>query len=162
MYCLHSDTGGPITGSLVSAFRWESHYDSHRQGWFEIQFIHKVRHTVHDAEYDELLWIASNKLSDTFVLISISLCQSVDSLWQCWCMPKHALGGQIRQLDGEHSHEYCNERDSPSPRIARWLSESQVVHSTVGLIYISSEKGYIGIVYTPEHVRPCTEIGSCS
>ena len=54
--CLHSDTGDQITGSLLSALR----YESHRQGWFEIQVIRKVRHTmVHDAEYHELLWIAT-------------------------------------------------------------------------------------------------------
>ena len=71
--CLHSEFSGRITGSLRSALRWESH----RQSWFEIRFILKVRHTmVHDAEYDELLWIVSHKLSDTFAYQSLS----VDSL----------------------------------------------------------------------------------
>ena len=76
VHCLHSETGGQVTGSLRSALRWESHM----QGWFELRFIIKVRHTmVHDAEYEELLWIVSHKLSDKFMLTSLS----VDSLWRC-------------------------------------------------------------------------------
>ena len=68
-------SGEQVTGSLRSALRWESH----KQGWFEIRFILKVRHTmVHDAEYEELLWIVSHKLSDTFMLTNLS----VDSLWR--------------------------------------------------------------------------------
>ena len=73
VHCLHSNTGEQVVDSLRSALRWESH----RQGWFEIRFILKVRHTmVHNAEYEELLWIVSNKLSDTFMLTNLS----VDSL----------------------------------------------------------------------------------
>ena len=50
---------------------------------------------VHDAEYDELLWIASHKLSDTFMITN--LC--VDSLRRCWCISKHELGVHIHMLN---------------------------------------------------------------
>jgi len=68
------------------------------QGWFELRFIIKVRHTmVHDAEYEELLWIVSHKLSDTLMLTNLS----VDSLWQCWLTSKHQLGFHIHKQNAE-------------------------------------------------------------
>ena len=52
VHCLRSETGGHMTGTLTSALRWELH----RQGWVEIWYIQKVRHTmVHGAEYEGLL-----------------------------------------------------------------------------------------------------------
>ena len=67
VHCLLPGSCEQTTGSLRSALRWVSH----KQDWLEIRFILKVRHTmVHDADYEDLLWIASHKLSDwsTFCL----------------------------------------------------------------------------------------------
>ena len=50
---------------------------------------------VYNAEDDKLLWIASHKLSDTFVLTNLS----VDSLWRCWCISKHELGIHDHRLN---------------------------------------------------------------
>ena len=52
---------------------------------------------VHDAEYEELLWIVSHKLSDTFMLTNLS----VDSLWGCWLVYKHQLGVHIHKPNVE-------------------------------------------------------------
>ena len=94
VHCLHPGSGEQTTGSLRSALRWVSH----KQGWLEIRFILKVRHTmVHDAEYEELLWIVSHKLSDTFMLTNLS----VDSLWRCWLISKHQLGIHIHKQNVE-------------------------------------------------------------
>ena len=40
--CLDSGTGEQVAGSLNLALRWVSH----RQGWFQVAFIIKVRHTM--------------------------------------------------------------------------------------------------------------------
>ena len=94
VHCLHPGSGDNMTGSLSSALRWESH----RQGWFEIWFIHKVRHAmVRSADYEDLLWVASHKLSDTFMLTNLS----VDSLWRCWLISKHQLGIHIHKQNVE-------------------------------------------------------------
>ena len=67
---------------------------SHKHDWLEIRFIAKVRHTmVRDAEYEDLLWIASHKLSDTYMCTNLS----VDSLWRCWLISKHQLETHIHK-----------------------------------------------------------------
>ena len=48
---------------------------------------------VHDAENEELLWIVSHKLLDTFMLTNLS----ADSIWRCWLISKHELGVHIHK-----------------------------------------------------------------
>ena len=154
VHCLHLGSGEQITGSLRPALRWESH----KQGWFEVRFILKVRHTmVHDAEYEELLWIVSHKLSDSFYAYQ-SLCgfpmamlaysqaspRSPHPQTECGAAPKSTT------TKGIHSHT----RQRDGYQNPKWYSVQSIRYS------ISSEKGSVGIVYTSERVRPCSEYSS--
>ena len=115
VHCMQSDTGEQVVGSPRSALRWELH----GKGWFEIRLILKVRRTmVHDAEYEELLWIVSHKLPGTFMFTNLS----VDSLWRCWLM--HQLGVHIHKQNVEQLRQVLRRKGFT---LTRWLSESQVV-----------------------------------
>ena len=52
---------------------------------------------VQSADYEDLLWVASHKLSDTFMLTNLSL----DSLWRCLLISKHQLGTHIHKQNVE-------------------------------------------------------------
>ena len=61
---------------------------------------------VHNAEYEELLWIVSHKLLDTFMLTNLS----VDSLWRCWCISKHQLGIRIHKQNVEQLRQVLHRK----------------------------------------------------
>ena len=128
VHCLHPGSGDNMTCSLSSALRW----GSHRQGWFEIWFIHKVRHTmVRSADYEDLLWVASHR----HVYAYQSLCgfpMAMLAYVEASTRNPQSLSSTNRMWS--NSDKYYDERDSLSHQTARWLSRSQVVLSTVDTI----------------------------
>ena len=117
---------------------------------------------VHDAEYDELPWIASHKLSDTFMLINLSM----DSLWRCWCVSKHELGvhNVIHKLNEEQLTRVLRQTISTltpdSKMVIRIPSGAQYSRFDI----VSVLRRALLVSFIPQRVFkvPCTENSSCS